>query len=29
VLPTASIAQLRELHERNREVYRDKKAFIV
>jgi len=29
LLPTASIAQLRELHERNREIYRDKRAFIV
>jgi fatty acid desaturase len=29
LLPTASIAQLRELHERNRELYRQKKAFIV
>jgi fatty acid desaturase len=29
LLPTASIAQLRELHERNRELYRDKRAFIV
>lgn len=27
--PTASIAQLRELHERNRELYREKGAFIV
>lgn len=29
LLPTASIAQLRELHERNRELYRYKRAFIV
>ena len=29
LLPTASIAQLRELHERNRELYREKRAFIV
>lgn len=27
--PTATIGQLRELHERNRQVYRDKGAFIV
>jgi fatty acid desaturase len=27
--PTATIAQLRELHERNREIYREKGAFIV
>jgi fatty acid desaturase len=27
--PTASIAQLRELHERNRDIYRAKQAFIV
>ncbi len=27
--PTATVAQLRELHERNRELYREKKAFIV
>jgi fatty acid desaturase len=27
--PTASITQLRELHERNREIYREKQAFIV
>jgi len=29
LMPTASIAQLRELHERNRELYREKRAFIV
>ena len=29
LLPTASIAQLRELHERNRALYREKQAFIV
>jgi fatty acid desaturase len=29
LLPTASIAQLRELHERNRALYREKRAFIV
>jgi omega-6 fatty acid desaturase (delta-12 desaturase) len=27
--PTATVAQLRELHERNRELYREKGAFIV
>ena len=27
--PSASVAQLRELHERNRELYREKRAFIV
>ncbi|GIX47645.1 MAG: hypothetical protein KatS3mg131_1856 [Candidatus Tectimicrobiota bacterium] len=27
--PSASVAQLRELHERNRELYREKGAFIV
>ena len=27
--PTASIAQLRELHERNGDIYREKQAFIV
>jgi len=27
--PTATVAQLRELHERNRELYREKRAFIV
>jgi len=29
LMPTASIAQVRELHERNREIYREKRAFIV
>ena len=27
--PTASVAQLREIHERNRDLYREKRAFIV
>jgi fatty acid desaturase len=27
--PGASVAQLRELHERNRELYQEKRAFIV
>ena len=29
LMPTASIAQVRELHERNRDIYREKRAFIV
>ena len=29
LMPTASITQLRELHERNRALYREKRAFIV
>jgi len=28
-MPTASIAQVRELHERNRKIYHEKKAFIM
>ena len=28
-MPTASIAQVRELHERNRDIYREKRAFIM
>jgi fatty acid desaturase len=29
LMPTASIAQVRELHERNRKIYHEKKAFIM
>ena len=29
LMPTASVAQLRELHERNRDIYCEKRAFIV